>query len=71
MGQRVAWLYLVDVDRGDSGQRFLKSVIDRLGWIIQVVVRSQSTQGWVLVKTKSVVEQTFSLVNVVSRVEQG
>ena len=29
------------VDRGDSGQRFLKSVMDSLGSMIQVVLRSQ------------------------------
>ncbi|WP_445241566.1 hypothetical protein [Microcoleus vaginatus] len=29
------------VDRGDSGERFLKSVMDSLGWMIQVVLRSQ------------------------------
>ncbi|MEG4022872.1 hypothetical protein [Microcoleus sp. S13C4] len=70
MGQRVAWLYLfVRVDRGDSGQRFLKSMMDSLGWIIQVVVRSH-IQGFVLLKKRALVEQNFGGFNLVSRVEQ-
>src|SRR4028118_2353608 len=51
------------VDRGDSGHRFLKSVMDCLGWIIQVVLRPQQTQGFVLLKKRSVVEQTFGWLN--------
>jgi hypothetical protein len=41
MGQRVSRLYSIWVDRGDSGLRFLKSVMDWLGWMIQVVLRLQ------------------------------
>jgi hypothetical protein len=63
MGQRVSRLYLIWLDRGDSGHRFLKSVMDSLGWIIQVVLRQQHTQGLVLLKKRSVVEQTFGWLN--------
>jgi transposase len=51
------------VDRGDSGDRFLKSVMDSLGWIIQVVLPPQQIQGLVLRKKRSVVEQSFSWLN--------
>ena len=63
MGQRVSRLYWLWVDRGDSGHRFLKWVMDCLGWMIQVVLRPQQTQGFVLLKKRSVVEQTFGLLN--------
>ncbi|NQE36815.1 hypothetical protein [Microcoleus asticus] len=52
IGQRVSRLYLIWIDRGDSGQRFLKWVMDSLGWIIQVVLRLQQTQGFVLLKKR-------------------
>jgi transposase len=63
MGQRVSRLYLIWVDRGDSGHRFLKWAMDCLGWMIQVVLRPQQTQGFVLLKKRSVVEQTFGWLN--------
>ena len=63
MGQRVPRLYLIGVDRGDSGDRFLKSVMDSLGWIIQVVLPPQQIQGFVLRKKRSVVEQSLSWLN--------
>jgi transposase len=63
MGQRVPPLYLIWVDRGDSGDRFLKSVMDSLGWIIQVVLPPQQIQGFVLRKKRSVVEQSFRWLN--------
>jgi transposase len=63
MGQRVPRLYLIGVDRGDSGDGFLKSVMDCLGWIIQVVLPPQQIQGFVLRKKRSVVEQSFSWLN--------
>jgi hypothetical protein len=50
-------------DRGDSGGRFLKSVMDSLGWIIQVVLPPQKIPGLVLRKKRSVVEQSFSWLN--------
>jgi putative transposase len=63
MRQRVSRLYLIGVDRGDSGDRFLKWAMDSLGWMIQVVLRPQQTQGFVLLKKRSVVEQTFGWLN--------
>jgi len=62
-GQRIPRLYSIWVDRGDSGDGFLKSVMDCLGWIIQVVLPPQHIQGLVLRKKRSVVEQSFSWLN--------
>jgi transposase len=63
MGQRVSRLYLIWVDGGDSDHPFFKSVMDSWGWMIQVVLRLQHTQGFVLLKKRSVVEQTFGWLN--------
>jgi hypothetical protein len=63
MGQRVSRLYLIWIDRGEGGHQFLKWVMDCLGWMIQVVLRLQPTQGFVLLKKRSVVEQTFGWLN--------
>jgi len=62
MGQRVSRLYLIWVDGGDSDPPFFKSVMDSWGWMIQVVLRPQQTQGFVLLKKRWVVEQTFGLL---------
>jgi len=63
MGQRVPRLYLLACRSSDSGSRFLQSVMDSLGWIIQVVLPPQQIQGLVLRKKRSVVEQSFSWLN--------
>jgi putative transposase len=63
MGERVSRLFSIWVDRGDSDYQFLKWVMDCLGWMIQVVLRLQQTQGFVLLKKRSVVEQTFGWLN--------
>jgi hypothetical protein len=70
MGQRVSRLYLIGVDRGDSGHQFLKWVMDCLGWMIQVVLRPQQTQGFVLEK-KIGGCTNFWFAQLVSTVEQG
>ena len=51
------------VDGGDSDPPFFKSVMDSWGWMIQVVLRPQQTQGFVLLKKRWGVEQTFGLLN--------
>jgi transposase len=56
MGQRVSRLYSIWVDGGDSDDPFFKSVMDSWGWMIQVVLRPQQTQGFVLLKKRWVVE---------------
>jgi transposase len=54
-----ARLYLVWVDGGYRGPNFLRWVMDRYGWIIQVVLRPQEAQGFVLLKKRWIVERTF------------
>jgi putative transposase len=63
MGERVSRLYSIGVDRGEGGHQFFKWVMDCLGWMIQVVLRLQQTQGFVLLKKRSLVEQTFGWLN--------
>jgi transposase len=63
MGQRVSRLYSIWVDGGEGDPPFFKSVMDSWGWMIQVVLRPQQTQGFVLLKKRSVVEQTFGWLN--------
>ncbi len=58
------------VDRGDSGHQFFKWVMDCLGGMIQVVLRLQQTQGLVLLKKRSVVEQTFGWLNCYRRLSK-
>jgi transposase len=55
----VSRLYLVWADGGYSGQPFMKWVMDSLGWVLQVVLRPQQRQGFVLLKKRWVVERTF------------
>jgi transposase len=63
MGQRVSRLYSIWVDGGEGDHPFFKSVMDSWGWMIQVVLWLQQTQGFVLQKKRSVVEQTFGWLN--------
>lgn len=63
MGQRVSRLYSIWVDGGDRDHPFFKSVMDSWGWMIQAVLWLQPTQGFVLLKKISVVEQTFGWLN--------
>jgi putative transposase len=44
--------------------------MDCLGWMIQVVLRPQQTQGFVLLKKRSVVEQTFGWLNCYRRLSK-
>ncbi|MBD1830235.1 hypothetical protein H6F71_22980 [Microcoleus sp. FACHB-61] len=50
---------IIWVDRGDSRHRFLKSVMDSLEWMIQVVLRPQQTQGFVLLKKDGWLNKLF------------
>lgn len=37
--------------------------MDSFGWIVQVVLRAEQTQGFVLLKKRWVVERTFGWLN--------
>ncbi|MFM2060499.1 MAG: hypothetical protein RLZZ507_169 [Cyanobacteriota bacterium] len=47
------------VDGGFDGEPFMQWVMDFLRWIVQVVLRSQQTQGFTLLKKRWVVERTY------------
>jgi putative transposase len=47
------------VDGGFDGAPFMMWVMDRFRWLVQVVLRPEQTQGFVLLKKWWVVERTF------------
>jgi putative transposase len=55
----MARIYLVWVDGGYSGFKFLQWTMDTLGWIVEVVLRPKETKGFVLVKKRWIVERTL------------
>jgi putative transposase len=59
MDKAVSRLHTIWVDGGFDGNPFLRWVMDVCGWIVQVVLRPQQTQGFVLLKKRWVVERTF------------
>ena len=59
LGVAAARIYLVWVDGGYSGAPFLRWVMDRLDWIVEVVLRPKEAKGFVLVKKRWIVERTF------------
>ena len=63
MGGAVSRLYLIWVDGGYSGRPFLIWVMETFRWVVQVVVRPEPTQGFVLLKKRWVVERTFGWLN--------
>ena len=58
MGDAVSRLYLIWVDGGYSGSPFLVWVMDTFRWVVQVVLRPEKTNGFVLLKKRWVVERT-------------
>jgi transposase len=59
MGQSVGRLHTIWVDGGFAGEPFMRWVMDRLSWIVEVVLRPQASQGFVLLPKRWVVERTF------------
>ncbi len=57
--QQVSRLTTLWVDGGFDGEPFMQWVMDVCRWIVQVVLRSQQTKGFVLLKKRWVVERTF------------
>lgn len=47
------------VDAGFSGEQFLRSVIDLFGWILDVVLRPNRQQGFVLLPKRWTIERTY------------
>jgi len=59
LGDKVARLYLIWVDGGYKGAPFLEWVMDSFRWVVQVVLRPEQTEGFVLLKKRWIVERTF------------
>jgi putative transposase len=59
MGTKVSRLTTVWADGGFSGPSFMMWVMDVCRWIVQVVLRPQQTQGFVVLKKRWIVERTF------------
>jgi transposase len=59
MGKAVCRLTTIWVDGGFDGAPFLMWVMDVCRWIVQVVLRPEQAQGFVLLKKRWVVERTF------------
>lgn len=59
MGKGVSRLHTIWVDGGFDGEPFMQWVMDVCHWIVQVVLRPEQTQGFVLLKKRWVVERTF------------
>jgi putative transposase len=47
------------VDAGFSGEDFLRSIMDWFGWVLDVVLRPNGTQGFVLLPKRWTVERTY------------
>lgn len=59
VGAAMARIYLVWVDGGYRGFKFIRWTMDTLGWIVEVVLRPKEAKGFVLVKKRWIVERTF------------
>lgn len=57
--EQVSRLTTLWVDGGFDGEPFMQWVMNVCRWIVQVVLRSQQTKGFVLLKKRWVVERTF------------
>ncbi len=57
--QRVPHLVRIWVDGGFSGEAFVHWVIDTCRWILDVVLRPQGAQGFVLLPKRWTVERTY------------
>lgn len=70
MGNSVSRLHTIWVDGGFDGQPFLIWVIDFCRWIVQVVLRPEPTQGFLLLKKRACVERSGRLADGVSALDQ-
>lgn len=57
--QRVPRLVRIRVDGGFSGEALLAWVMETCRWIVEVVLRPQGTQGFVLLPKRWTVERTY------------
>jgi transposase len=58
-GRQVCRLTTIWADGGFDGEPFMQWVMDFCRWIVQVVLRPEQSNGFVLLKKRWVVERTF------------
>lgn len=66
MGKVRQWftrLCVIWVDGGYSGDDFMKEIMDRFRWVIEVIKRPDNLKGFVLLPKRWVVERTFGWFN--------
>lgn len=63
IGQSLTQLVLIRVDGGYKRVEFMRWVMDRYGWIIETIKRSDQAKGFVLLPRRWVVERTFGWWN--------
>lgn len=56
-------LIRIFVDKGFSGQEFMRLVMDTFGFILEAVLRSDKMEGFVVLPKRWVVERTFGWFN--------
>jgi putative transposase len=61
--QRFPRLVRIWVDGGYSGEEFMRWVMDTYRWILEVVLRPQTAQGFEVLPKRWVVERTFGWFN--------
>jgi transposase len=59
MGEAVSRLHTIWTDGGFDGDPFMQWVMNVCRWIVQVVLRPEQTNGFVVLKKRWVVERTF------------
>jgi putative transposase len=57
--KRFPRLIRIWVDAGFSGEDFVHSIMDRFGWILDVVLRPHDQKGFVLLPKRWTVERTY------------
>lgn len=65
---QVSRLITIWVDSGMKSEPFMQWVMDVCCWIMQVVLRSEQTKGFVLLKKRWVVERTYGKADGVSAI---
>ena len=63
-------LCVIWVDGGYSGEDFMKEIMDRFRWVIEVIKRPDNIKGFVLLPKRWVVERTFGWFNFCRRLSK-
>jgi transposase len=63
LGQSVSRLVRIWADSGYRGEDFMKRVIHRFRWILEVIERSDDCSGFVVIPKRWIVERTFGWIS--------